>query len=80
MNLASGAAKHPDTAASITTAARSATRTSSARRRLAGFSARAAHGAKGDRVLLYLQKPAVRDSTNAVLRADAVVVPVNPMT
>jgi fatty-acyl-CoA synthase len=79
-NLADGAARHPDTAAIYYYG----TRVSYAELKrqadaLAGWLQK--QGVKkGDRVLLYLQNcPQFVISYYAILRADAVVVPVNPM-
>src|SRR5258708_6487478 len=81
MNLAAGAAEHPDTAAVYY----DGTEISYARLQreadaLAGYLQQRCGVRKGDRVLLYLQNsPQFVVSYYAILRADAVVVPVNPM-
>ena len=80
-NLAAGAAEHPDRAAIDYYG----TRISYARFKneadvLAGFLQQRCGVRKGDRVLLYLQNsPQFVIAYYAILRADAVVVPVNPM-
>ncbi len=80
-NLADGAARHPDLAAIHYYG----TRISYAELKrqadaLAGFLQQRCAVRKGDRVLLYLQNsPQFVIGYYAVLRADAVVVPVNPM-
>ena len=80
-NLATRAAQHPDRIA----VDYYGTRVSYAELKrdadaLAGFLQRRCGVAKGDRVLLYLQNcPQFVVAYYAVLRADAVVVPVNPM-
>ena len=80
-NLAAGAAKHPDTAAIDYYG----THISYARLKreadaLAGFLQQRCGVRKGDRVLLYLQNsPQFVIGYYAILRADAVAVPVNPM-
>ena len=80
-NLAASAAKHPEralidyygTRLSYAVAKREADA-------LAGFLQQRCGVAKGDRVLLYLQNsPQFVIAYYAILRADAVVVPVNPM-
>jgi fatty-acyl-CoA synthase len=81
MNLAAGAQKHPDTAAIDYYG----TRISYAKLKreadaLAGFLQQRCGVRKGDRVLLYLQNsPQFVIGYYAILRADAVAVPVNPM-
>jgi fatty-acyl-CoA synthase len=81
MNLAAGAAEHPDTAAIYYYGTRIPY--AEVKRQadtLAGFLQQRCGVRKGDRVLLYLQNsPQFVISYYAVLRADAVVVPVNPM-
>ena len=80
-NLATRAAQHPDRVA----VDYYGTRVSYAELKrdadaLAGFLQRRCGVAKGDRVLLYLQNcPQFIVAYYAILRADAVVVPVNPM-
>src|ERR1043166_1256308 len=80
-NLASGAAKHPDTAAIYYYGTRiSYARMKAEADALAGYLQQRCGVRKGDRVLLYLQNsPQFVIGYFAVLRADAVVVPVNPM-
>jgi fatty-acyl-CoA synthase len=80
-NLAAGAARHPERAAiyyygtQISYAA-----LKEAADALAGYLQQRCGVRKGDRVMLYLQNsPQFVISYFAVLRADAVVVPVNPM-
>src|SRR5712664_4477978 len=81
MNLAAGAQKHPGTAAIDYYG----TRISYAELKrqadaLAGFLQQRCGVRKGDRVLLYLQNsPQFVIGYYAILRADAVVVPLNPM-
>jgi fatty-acyl-CoA synthase len=80
-NLASGAARHPDTTAIYYYGTRiSYARMKSEADALAGYLQQRCGVRKGDRVLLYLQNsPQFVISYYAILRADAVVVPVNPM-
>ncbi len=80
-NLASGAAKHPDAAAIDYYGTRlSYARFKNEADALAGFLQQRCGVRKGDRVLLYLQNsPQFVIGYYAILRADAVVVPVNPM-
>jgi fatty-acyl-CoA synthase len=81
MNLASGAARQPDTAAIDYYGTRiSYAEVKRQADALAGFLQQRCGVRKGDRVLLYLQNsPQFVISYYAILRADAVVVPVNPM-
>jgi fatty-acyl-CoA synthase len=81
MNLAAAAGKHPDTAA-IDYYGRRISYAELQRRAdaLAGFLQQRCGVRQGDRVLLYLQNsPQFVISYYAILRADAVAVPVNPM-
>ena len=80
-NLAAGAAKHPDTSAIYYYGTRiSYARMKSEADALAGYLQQRCGVRKGDRVLLYLQNsPQFVIGYYAILRADAVVVPVNPM-
>src|SRR5260221_11218546 len=80
-NLDSGAAKHPDTAAiDYYGTGLSYARFKNEADALAGFLQQRCGVRKGDRVLLYLQNsPQFVIGYYAILRADAVVVPVNPM-
>ena len=80
-NLASGAAKHPDAAAIYYYGTRiSYAGMKSEADALAGYLQQRCGVRKGDRVLLYLQNsPQFIIGYYAILRADAVVVPVNPM-
>jgi fatty-acyl-CoA synthase len=80
-NLASGAAEHPDTTAIYYYGTRiSYARMKSEADALAGYLQQRCGVRKGDRVLLYLQNsPQFVIGYYAILRADAVVVPVNPM-
>jgi fatty-acyl-CoA synthase len=80
-NVAAGAARQPDTAAIDYYGARvSYARLKREADALAGFLQQRCGVKKGDRVLLYLQNsPQFVIAFYAVLRADAVVVPVNPM-
>jgi acyl-coenzyme A synthetase/AMP-(fatty) acid ligase len=80
-NLAASAARHPSARRSTTTgggiAYRDLKREVDA---LAGFLQQRCGVKRGDRVLLYLQNsPQFVIGYYAILRADAVVVPVNPM-
>src|SRR4051812_12325696 len=81
MNLARGAESHPDTAAIDYYGTRiSYAEVKRQADALAGFLQQRCGVRKGGRVLLYLQNsPQFVISYYAVLRADAVVVPVNPM-
>ncbi len=80
-NLANGAAKHPEASAIYYYGTRiSYARLKSEADALAGYLQQRCGVRKGDRVLLYLQNsPQFVIGYFAVLRADAVVVPVNPM-
>jgi fatty-acyl-CoA synthase len=81
MNLAAGAAEHPDTAAIYYYGTRvSYARLKSEADALAGYLQQRCGVRKGDRVLLYVQNcPQSVIAYYGILRADAVVVPVNPM-
>src|SRR3954468_23415544 len=81
MNLAWGAARHPETAAVYYYGTRiSYAEVKRQADALAGFLQQRCGVKKGDRVLLDLQNsPQFVVGYYAVLRADAVVVPVNPM-
>jgi fatty-acyl-CoA synthase len=81
MNLAAGAAAHPDTTAIYYYGTRvSYARLKSEADALAGYLRQRCGVRKGDRVLLYLQNcPQAVIAYYGILRADAVVVPVNPM-
>src|SRR5712664_1124700 len=81
MNLAAGAQKHPDTAAIDYYGTRiSYVQLKREADALAGFLQQRCGVRKGDRVLLYLQNsPQFVIGYYAILRADAVAVPVNPM-
>jgi len=80
-NLAASAAKHPERALIDYYGTRlSYAEVKREADALAGFLQRRCGVAKGDRVLLYLQNsPQFVIAYYAILRADAVVVPVNPM-
>ena len=80
-NLAASAAKHPERALLDYYGTRlSYAEVKREADALAGFLQRRCGVAKGDRVLLYLQNsPQFVIAYYAILRADAVVVPVNPM-
>lgn len=81
-NLANSAARHPDHVA-IHYHGRTMTYAQLLRQvdALAGYLQHCAGVARGDRVLLYMQNaPQFVISYYAILRADAVVVPVNPMS
>src|SRR3954469_3027877 len=80
-NVANGAAKHPEASAIYYYGTRiSYARMKSEADALAGYLQQRCGVRKGDRVMLYLQNsPQFVIGYFAVLRADAVVVPVNPM-
>src|SRR5712671_6769570 len=80
-NLAAGAAKHPDSDAIYYYGTRiSYARMKSEADALAGYLQQRCGVRKGDRVMLYLQNsPQFVIGYYGILRADAVVVPVNPM-
>ena len=81
MNVAVGAAEHPDATAVYYYGTRvSYARLKSEADALAGYLQKRCGVRKGDRVLLYIQNcPQSVIAYFGILRADAVVVPVNPM-